>query len=880
MAGSQPMEKHFSVPLSISEVIEAYKADFSHVNRQEIYKWQAVQWYKEHWDLNAPDFAAMLSSAFSKAYNLLDAKMYYPYKVLCNFAQMRPETVREMFRELYDETFPLEKRYDDFRKSSAALLTEYRNSSADHTKAHHHYQDLHAVSVYLFFEYPEKYFIYKASVDKYFRALTGLAEDAGKSSGKLWKLEAYGRLCQSVQDAAVSDPDLLKLNQSRFDADCYPDPACHLLVLDLVYFGAIYLYPDLIAEKGTPYWPSSAEYDPHITTEQWKTLLANNAVTSPETLSMLRMMLELGGESTCAHLANVYGNVHNHYNILGSTFGKRVSETLQCPAYTADGTVNYFPVPFTGRTVIEDGKKCYSWKLRDELREALSQMESPANNNPAPEKAMTDIPKNTILYGPPGTGKTYQTVRYAVAIVENRPLREIEREPYEAVLLRYNRYKTAGQIEFTTFHQSYGYEEFIEGIRPVLDHDSDDSKDLTYEIAPGLFKSLCDRASEPVLAQSDLNIGLNTSPTVWKVSLAGTGKNPTRDECLKNGHIRIGYDSYGESITSETDFNAGGKTVLDAFLSKMKVGDIVLSCFSASTIDAIGVVTGEYEWHDEYDQYKRLRKVNWLVKDIREDITAANGSTMTLSSVYRLRLSLSDVMTLVNKHSSAANQFQPNRQNYVFIMDEINRGNISKIFGELITLIEPTKRLGQPEGISVRLPYSKTLFGVPDNVYLIGTMNTADRSIAMLDTALRRRFSFREMQPDPAVLEGIYVEGLSIRDLFVRMNRKIRILYDSDHTIGHAYFLRLKEEPTLEVLASIFQNSILPLLQEYFYEDHEKIRLVLGDNNKPNEAEQFITARAVDFGALFGNTDFEMEEAFHYEVNPAAFYKIEAYQSI
>ena len=875
---SNPTGKPFFVPLSIPEVIAAYKADFALVNKNELYKWRAVQWYKSHWDINAPDFAVMLSAAFSKAYNLLDAGMYFPYKMLCQFSAMHPETVREMFRALYDESQPLEPRYDQFRKSCDALLIEYRNSSADHAKARNHYQDLHAVSVYLFFAYPEKYFIYKASVEKAFRALTGLTEKTHKHSGKLWKLEAYSALCQSVLDAANADIDLLKRSKDRLGADCYPDTAHHLLALDLVYFGGIYLYPELIAAEKAD--PALAAYDPHISTEQWKTLLTDSTVTSPETLAMLRMMLELGGESTCAHLASVYGNVHNHYNILGSTFGKRVSDVLHCPDCRVDKTIKYFPVPFVGRPVVEDGKKRYSWKLRDELKEALEQMDLP-KNKPAPtKKSMTDVPKNTILYGPPGTGKTYQTVRYAVSIIENKPLQAIEHESYEDVLRRYRSYKAAGQIEFTTFHQSYGYEEFIEGIRPVLDHDNDDQKDLTYEIAPGLFKLLCDRASEPVLTQKNQDIGLNASPTIWKVSLAGTGKNPTRSECLQNGHIRIGYDSYGESITSETNFSAGGKTVLDAFIYKMQVGDIVLSCFSASTIDAIGVVTSEYEWHDEYEQYKRLRKVSWLVKDIREDITEANGSTMTLSSVYRLRLSLSEVMALVNKHSSASNKFQANSQNYVFIMDEINRGNISKIFGELITLIEPTKRLGQPEGLSVKLPYSKTPFGVPDNVYLIGTMNTADRSIAMLDTALRRRFSFREMQPDPAVLEGIVVEGLSIQDLFVRMNRKIRVLYDSDHTIGHAYFTKLKASPTLETLASIFENSILPLLQEYFYEDYEKIRLVLGDNNKPNEAEQFITAKAVDYAALFGNTDFEMDDAFCYEINPAAFHKIESYRSI
>ena len=491
------------------------------------------------------------------------------------------------------------------------------------------------------------------------------------------------------------------------------------------------------------------------------------------------------------------------------------------------------------------------------------------------------LPKNMILYGPPGTGKTYHTVLYAVAVIEEKSLSEVASEPYEDIAKRYHHYKENGLIEFTTFHQSYSYEDFIEGIRPVMNNDSDDViSDIQYEVSPGLFKDFCDRARQP-LKQKQQDIGLNSSPTIWKVSLEGTGNNATRTECIENGHIRIGYDGYGEHITSETDFDMyGGKNVLDAFIYKMQIGDIVLSCFSSTAIDAIGVITGEYEWHDEYGQFKRLRKVNWLVKGICEDITDLNGAAMTLSCVYKLRISLADVLSIVNKYAPQEDEICENKNNYVFIIDEINRGNISKIFGELITLIEPSKRIGQIEGTYARLPYSKSPFGVPDNVYLTGTMNTADRSIATIDTALRRRFQFKEMQPDPSLLDGVCVEELSIKELLSHMNQKISVLYDREHTIGHAYFMPLKISPTIETLALIFRSTILPLLQEYFYEDYEKIRLVLGDNKKTNEDEQFIIKKVVDYDELFGNTDFELDDSFQYEINAAAFSIIEAYRSI
>ena len=178
-------------------------------------------------------------------------------------------------------------------------------------------------------------------------------------------------------------------------------------------------------------------------------------------------------------------------------------------------------------------------------------------------------------------------------------------------------------------------------------------------------------------------------------------------------------------------------------------------------------------------------------------------------------------------------------QNYVLIIDEINRGNIAKIFGELITLIEPSKRLGGDDQATVTLPYSKEKsFGVPKNLYLIGTMNTADRSIALLDTALRRRFDFIEMMPIPNLLKDNKkkeLEGVNCQQLLSVMNERIRILHDREHQIGHTYFLDVSD---MDSLAKTFKNRIIPLLQEYFYDNWEKIDLVLNENG-------FITNEAI-----------------------------------
>jgi 5-methylcytosine-specific restriction protein B len=221
------------------------------------------------------------------------------------------------------------------------------------------------------------------------------------------------------------------------------------------------------------------------------------------------------------------------------------------------------------------------------------------------------------------------------------------------------------------------------------------------------------------------------------------------------------------------------------------------------------------------------------------------------------------------------------RSPYVLIIDEINRGNISRIFGELITLIEPSKRAGAAEGLSVTLPYSKKPFSVPSNVYLIGTMNTADRSLAGLDIALRRRFTFKEMPPKPELLDGISVNSVDIGRVLLKMNERIEVLLDRDHCLGHAYFMPLIEDRTLENLAFIFRQQILPLLQEYFFEDWERIAWVLNDQVKSND-HAFVQKIAINLDSLFGaGTANELQnEDKRWRINEKAFGSIESYEGI
>ncbi|WP_448946745.1 AAA family ATPase [Lachnoanaerobaculum sp.] len=477
---------------------------------------------------------------------------------------------------------------------------------------------------------------------------------------------------------------------------------------------------------------------------------------------------------------------------------------------------------------------------------------------------------NTILYGPPGTGKTYNTVRYAVSICE--PDLDIDSMKYDDVLAKFRELKYNGRIEFTTFHQSYGYEEFIEGIKPIMVSTSDGeySKDVKYDIIPGVFKEFCTEAAKKKVETKGFNIADDAN--IWKVTI----RSEVRQDCFDNNRVRIDWD-----------FDKDGAS---RFVNDMVAGDIIISTDgNRRRINGIAVITGEKAYKLETENDKTTRDVKWLAKGIDADITDINaGKILHRMTVARVpKMEIADIVELAGKENKdlAGTVIEDNKKPYVFIIDEINRGNISKIFGELITLIEETKRAGADEAMEVTLPYSGDIFSVPKNVYILGTMNTADRSIALMDTALRRRFDFIEMMPDTNVLKYIgadKVNDLDVAAMLDTINERIKFLYDREHTIGHAFFTGLKDNPTVEKLATIFSKSVIPLLQEYFYEDYQKIQFVLGDNGKTNEAYKFIKDTEVVVKNIFkGSVDevIDLPEK-KYEINEEALNNIESYKEI
>lgn len=374
-------------------------------------------------------------------------------------------------------------------------------------------------------------------------------------------------------------------------------------------------------------------------------------------------------------------------------------------------------------------------------------------------------PLNQILYGPPGTGKTYHTIDKALDIING----EVPENRDEAKV-KFEEYRQSGQIEFVTFHQSYWYEEFVEGIKAKTTDTG-----IEYKIESGIFKKLSKKAT--------MNFEQTQKNIVAKKDFDVIFKERVLDKLSENERLEI----------------------------KMKK-----SSFFIKEID---------ESHIYFDKSGGDSQHVLLLKNLRAMYeTGENRIIMGGLSQY-----YNPLLEYLLKDSEIKEEEKEPLKNYILIIDEINRGNISKIFGELITLIEPSKRIGDEESLHVRLPYSNELFGVPSNLYIIGTMNTADRSIALMDTALRRRFDFEEMMPRPELLD-FEVEGLHVKRMLETINQRIEYLYDRDHAIGHAYFMSLENNPSLNELENIFKNKIIPLLQEYFYDDWEKILMVLGQN--------------------------------------------------
>lgn len=418
---------------------------------------------------------------------------------------------------------------------------------------------------------------------------------------------------------------------------------------------------------------------------------------------------------------------------------------------------------------------------------------------------------NTILYWAPWTGKTYNTINYALSIIENKSLDEVNKEDREQLKKRFDEYKKQGQIVFCTFHQSLSYEEFIEWIKASSDNDS-----IVYDIEDWIFKKTANKANKNY--QSSLIEGNQKFDILYllKEVLWDVDEDHKITINKKKTEFRI-YDYNDRTIYFEKNGGARNHTLSIKTLEKMYL-----------------------KWNSDI--------IVWW-----------------LQWYYEPLLEL-----IIKKSEQLRNtQQKEDYKNYVLIIDEINRGNMSKIFWELITLLEPSKRIGAEEELKVKLPYSQDEFGVPQNLFVLWTMNTADRSIALIDIALRRRFTFKEIEPDSSLL-NFKVWNTDIQKMFETINQRIEFLYDRDHKLGHSFFMPLKKNNSLNQLNEIFYNNIIPLLQEYFYEDREKIQIVLGDHTKQGNKkmeDKLIQEENQNEAKIIGFNHEDLEDKSKYAIN-------------
>ena len=456
------------------------------------------------------------------------------------------------------------------------------------------------------------------------------------------------------------------------------------------------------------------------------------------------------------------------------------------------------------------------YKIIEEMEEELEEEDfAPLNYF-----SESTFPLNQILYGPPGTGKTYNTINKALEIINDEEVKQLDFNDRKAVKDLFDKKLKEGQIMFTTFHQSMSYEDFIEGIKPEIEEDEEGRKSVIYEVKKGIFKLIAEEARKIRFQSEDLSQHY-TFDDAWDDLVSEANKYLEKEESLILNIQTVGMGLRLVDISEKGNLKVQPKSSKEAKI-------YTVSFSRAKKLQ---------------ETFPDLSVIKNIDKEFRSVIGGSN------STAYWAVLNYIN-QKIKSETKSIQQEIPLPKQPYVLIIDEINRGNVSQIFGELITLIEEDKRLDKDEALEVILPYSKEKFGVPSNLFIIGTMNTADRSVEALDTALRRRFSFIEMMPEYEKLDEIDFVDFNLGEVLITINQRIEALLDRDHTIGHSYFINIKPNDT-EALKEAFQNKIIPLLQEYFYHDYEKIALILGegfvDCKEPNENK-------IDFALWKGKT--------------------------
>lgn len=781
----------------LKEALVSYKRDFAQkLWPNEKYKWQAVKCFQLNWDVNATDFAEMLKKSLSATANLLASVNNFPARMIQKFAEIVPEEVRAMYIELFDESKDVYERINSFKLKSSILLERYGNGAAQH------YQNENSISTYLWLRYPDKYYIFKLSEVKV--VASELESDyrfkKGAYADNIHNFYAlYNEICAELQ----KDDELRNMLAAQVDSTCYSDPEMRTLTIDVGFYISRYYSKRNDEPAADEWWPT--DYSPAISTEEWIALLNDAEVFIPSSLEIMKRMLDYGGKATCTQLSVKYGETKNFYNSGSVALARRVAERTGCPVMQRDtGDPRWWTILYVGKDAGKDEEGSYIWKLRDELESALRQV----------DLSEVSLYAKSDDEGTDGFHCWWLTAKPKIWSFSDTPVGEV---------MSYSLYNENGNKRriFQNFLDAkagdmiIGYE-----ATPVLKivaiarvTAEQDGEKLYFEKVEGLASPIDYQTLRECPELERMEFFQNPQGSLFKLTRGEydfimdiiRDENPVQQEAANDPYT-------SEDFLREVYMTSADYTKIQAVLRNKK--NIILQgapgvgkTFAAKRL-AWSMMGEIDESRVEFVQFHQNYSYEDFVmgyKPVEDGFELRNGI------FYRFC-------------QRAANQ--PDKD-FFFIIDEINRGNMSKIFGELLMLIERDYR-----GTKATLAYNGLPFSVPKNLYIIGMMNTADRSLAMIDYALRRRFSFFDMEPGfdsegfrqyQASLNNETLNALveRVKDL----NKEIAAdkSLGKGFCIGHSYFCG-QDTCTDEWLDSIVNYDILPMLSEYWFDDTAKLQ--------------------------------------------------------
>ena len=759
----------------------------------EQYKWIAVKHFQDHWNIDADDFGAMFMEATAKHYNLLASQNYYPRGMILEFTAADPEAVRKMFQDLYDETKSVVDRVNQFISEAERLRSTY---GADKWKSH--YQNVNSVSTYLWSRYPDKYFIYKYSECKEVAA-TLESDFKVKKGAKADVLIGFFDLYDEIADYIMGDHETKAMVTDALTPECYPDPMFRTLTIDVCfYISRYYSESDL-------YWPPEDQYSVNISKEEWKRFIEESEHPyQPASMRMLKGLMELGGEATCKKLSTVYGESVGHYVGTTVNLGKRARKFFDLPTFIDGKVERFFVIPFLGRYVIEDGTSYYSYKIRDELFQALKELD------------LSDVDPYVGESAPSNQGYWWLNANPKIWSFADLTIGS------EQTYTLYNKNGNKRRV-FQNFLDAkvgdmvIGYESTpVKQIVAVAQISKEqDGKELCFKKVEGLSVPIDYQVIKDSPELEGMEYFAQPQGSLFKL---------TKDEfdfimdIIRESNPLPAEDDMPEEYTKETFLSEVfmSEEEYDSLVSLLRnKKNLILQgapgvgkTFAAKRL-AFSMMGVKDDRRIEFVQFHQNYSYEVFVMGYKPTET---GFGLKYGVFYQFC-------------NIAANH--PEKE-YFFIIDEINRGNLSKIFGELLMLIEKDYR-----GIKTTLAYNGMPFSVPKNLYIIGMMNTADRSLAMIDYALRRRFSFFTMVPG-FESDGFkkYLAGLQNTKLdklasdIIGLNKSITNdkSLGPGFCIGHSYFCGHKAGENDNWIHEAVEYDIIPMLSEYWFDEPDTVQ--------------------------------------------------------